>query len=88
MTTSETSPAHASLKSFLQSVKSEAERKAITAALEKTGWNRKAAARMLRVSYRSLLYKIEQYRMVAPQPYAHGLPYHGTNGNGKEYKGH
>ena len=88
MTTRETTQDHASLKSFLQSVKSEAERKAIAAALEKTGWNRKAAARMLRVSYRSLLYKIEQYRMVAPQAYAHGLPYHGANGNGKEYKGH
>src|ERR1035437_528154 len=37
---------------------------AIAAALEKTGWNRKAAARALKVSYRSLLYKIEQYHMV------------------------
>jgi hypothetical protein len=34
-------------------------------ALEKTGWNRKAAARALKVSYRSLLYKIEQYHMTS-----------------------
>jgi two-component system, NtrC family, response regulator AtoC len=58
-----------SLKSLIQSVKSEAERNAIAAALEKTGWNRKAAARLLKVSYRTLLYKIEHYHMSAAQPY-------------------
>jgi hypothetical protein len=47
----------------VQSVKAEAERNAIAMALEKTGWNRKAAARLLKVSYRTVLYKIEQYRM-------------------------
>jgi two-component system response regulator AtoC len=52
-----------SLRSLVQSVKSEAERNAITLALEKTGWNRKAAARLLNVSYRTVLYKIEQYQM-------------------------
>jgi len=52
-----------SLKSLVQSVKLEAEKNAIAAALEKTGWNRKAAARLLKVSYRTLLYKIEQYQM-------------------------
>jgi two-component system, NtrC family, response regulator AtoC len=52
-----------SLKSLVQSVKLEAEKSAIAAALEKTGWNRKAAARLLKVSYRTLLYKIEQYQM-------------------------
>ena len=54
-----------SLRSLLQSVKSETEKNVITAALEKTGWNRKAAARMLEVSYRSLLYKIEEYHLVS-----------------------
>jgi two-component system response regulator AtoC len=63
------SPAPQSLKSLVQSVKSEAERNAIAAALEKTGWNRKAAARLLKVSYRTLLYKIEHYHMTAAQPY-------------------
>jgi DNA-binding NtrC family response regulator len=53
-----------SLKSFIQDIKCEAERKAIAAALERTGWNRKAAARLLRISYRTLLYKIEQYQMM------------------------
>jgi len=52
-----------SLKSMVQNVKSEAEKNAIAAALERTGWNRKAAARLLKVSYRTLLYKIEHYQM-------------------------
>ena len=52
-----------SLKSLIQNVKSEAERNAIGSALQKTGWNRKAAARLLQVSYRTLLYKIDQYHM-------------------------
>lgn len=52
-----------SLKSLIQSVKSEAERNAIAVALEKTGWNRKAAARLLKVSYRTVLYKIDQYHI-------------------------
>ncbi|HET9406328.1 MAG TPA: sigma 54-interacting transcriptional regulator [Candidatus Sulfotelmatobacter sp.] len=60
-----------SLKAFVHDVKSQAEKTAIVAALEKTGWNRKAASRLLQVSYRTLLYKIEQYRMKAP----------GSNGN-------
>ena len=51
------------LKSLVQSVKGETERNAITAALGKTHWNRKAAARLLKISYRTLLYKIEQYHM-------------------------
>lgn len=55
-----------SLKSLVQTVKLEAEKNAIAAALERTGWNRKAAARLLRVSYRTLLYKIEQYQMRSP----------------------
>src|ERR1051326_7355552 len=58
-----------SLKSLIQSVKNEAERKAIAAALDKTRWNRKAAARMLKVSYRTLLYQIDQHHMRAPDPY-------------------
>ena len=57
-----------SLKSLIQSVKGEAERNAIGTALQKTGWNRKAAARLLQVSYRTLLYKIDQYHMSASEP--------------------
>jgi len=87
---SEKSPAKPeSLKSLIQGIKSEAERNAIGAALMRTGWNRKAAARLLRVSYRTLLYKIEQYHMRAPQPYLPPLPggefsvYEEVKGNGK-----
>ena len=63
-------PSHASrsLKSLIQSVKGEAERNAIGTALQQTGWNRKAAARLLQVSYRTLLYKIDQYHMSASEP--------------------
>jgi two-component system response regulator AtoC len=57
------------LRSLVQSVKGEAERGAIAAALEQTHWNRKAAARLLKVSYRTLLYKIQQYQMSPPATY-------------------
>jgi two-component system response regulator AtoC len=63
-----------SLKSLIQGIKSEAEQNAIGAALKKTGWNRKAAARLLRVSYRTLLYKIDQYHMRAPESFLSPLP--------------
>jgi DNA-binding NtrC family response regulator len=67
-----------SLRFLIQSVKSEAEKNAIAAALEKTGWNRKAAARLLNVSYRTVLYKIEHYRMSSSDSYP-SLKTHGTN---------
>jgi len=79
-----------SLKSLIQSVKCEAERNAIRAALEKTAWNRKAAARLLKVSYRTLLYKIDQYEMNSSEPFFAPLPQDrfpvpaaGGKGNGK-----
>jgi len=56
------------LRSLVQRVKSDAERNAIAAALQKTGWNRKAAARLLKVSYRTVLYKIVQYRITPSSP--------------------
>ena len=74
-------PSSDSLRSLVQSVKLEAERNAIAAALEKTGWNRKAAARLLKVSYRTLLYKIEQYKMRSSDP----SPF--PKGNGLRSKG-
>src|SRR5581483_7569094 len=63
-----------SLKSLIHDVKSETERNAIATALQKTGWNRKAAARLLQVSYRTLLYKIEEYRMTASETLVSPLP--------------
>ncbi len=77
-----------SLRSLIQDIKSETERSAIGVALEKTGWNRKAAARLLRVSYRTLLYKIEQYHMnsseslLPPLP-GGSFPHAGTGTKGK-----
>jgi two-component system, NtrC family, response regulator AtoC len=59
-----------SLKSLVKNVKCEAERNAIAAALEKTGWNRKAAAQLLRVSYRTMLNKIVEYNMRFPETYS------------------
>ncbi len=55
-----------SLKLLVRNAKGEAERGAIARALEQTHWNRKAAARLLNVSYRALLYKIQEYHL-APQ---------------------
>jgi two-component system, NtrC family, response regulator AtoC len=55
-----------SLRALLRNVKEETEKSAIASALEKTGWNRKAAARLLKTSYRTVLYKIEQYKMHCP----------------------
>lgn len=77
---SEPQPGISGLKSLIQSVKGEAERNAIATALEQARWNRKAAARLLKVSYRTLLYKIEQYHMTPP---AGDLPGYG-NGTGRE----
>jgi two-component system, NtrC family, response regulator AtoC len=59
--------ANKSLRSMVRGVREDAERAAIASALEKTGWNRKAAARLLKVSYRSILYKIEQYQINSPE---------------------
>lgn len=52
-----------SLKLLVRHAKGEAERNAIAQALEETNWNRKAAARSLRISYRALLYKIQEYQL-------------------------
>lgn len=49
----------------LRSVRAEGEIKAILAALKRTGWNRKQAARLLSISYRGLLYKIRRHNITA-----------------------
>jgi two-component system, NtrC family, response regulator AtoC len=73
------------LRSLVQSVKGETERGAIAAALEQTHWNRKAAARLLKVSYRTLLYKIQQYQMSPPPGYlSSAMLGQGAKGNGSE----
>jgi two-component system response regulator AtoC len=62
-----------SLKLLVRNAKGETERGAIAQALEQTGWNRKAAARLLNISYRALLYKIQEYQMAPPEEY--GRPF-------------
>jgi len=44
-----------------------AETQAIRRALERTGWNRKQAARLLKISYRGLLYKMHNNGITQPQ---------------------
>ena len=48
----------------LRSVRAQVEVQAIIAALKRTGWNRKQAARLLDISYRGLLYKIHRHHIV------------------------
>ena len=55
------STTHGDLKSIVRDLKDEAEIKAIGKALEHTKWNRKAASRLLNISYKALLYKIREY---------------------------
>jgi len=47
----------------LRSLRAETEIHAVTDALEQTGWNRKRAAKLLNISYRGLLYKIQQHKI-------------------------
>ena len=75
------------MKSLVQSVKGEAERNAIATALEQARWNRKAAARLLKVSYRTLLYKIEQYHMSPPASPSSRLRKRRASGSGSLHKG-
>jgi two-component system response regulator AtoC len=49
----------------LRTVRAQVEVKAILGALKRTGWNRKQAARLLKISYRGLLYKIRQHNITA-----------------------
>lgn len=48
----------------LRSFRNEAEIHAINYALQRTGWNRKRAAKLLSISYRSLLYKIRRHNIM------------------------
>jgi len=66
-----------SLKSLVRTIKGETERSAIASTLEKTHWNRKEAARQLRISYRGLLYKIQEYQLAPPGNYLAPLPKNG-----------
>jgi two-component system response regulator AtoC len=54
------------LKHLVRNLKGGAESAAIAQTLEGTGWNRKAAASDLQISYKALLYKIKQYNLTPP----------------------
>ncbi len=55
-----------SLKHLVKNLKGGAEAAAIAQSLEGSGWNRKAAAIDLQISYKALLYKIKQYNLSPP----------------------
>jgi two-component system response regulator AtoC len=52
-----------SLKEITEGVLNQIERRAIQLVLNNQGWNRKRAAKELGISYRCLLYKIQQYEL-------------------------
>ena len=54
------------LKYLVRNLKGGAEAVAIAQSLESTGWNRKAAAIDLQISYKALLYKVKQYNLIPP----------------------
>jgi transcriptional regulator with PAS, ATPase and Fis domain len=51
------------LKEIGRNAAEAAEKEHIKNTLSYTNWNRKAAARLLQVSYKALLYKIEKYQL-------------------------
>jgi DNA-binding NtrC family response regulator len=63
----EETSSNGSLKHLVRSLKDGAESAAIARTLESTGWNRKAAASDLQISYKALLYKIKQYNLFPPK---------------------
>jgi two-component system response regulator AtoC len=54
------------LKRLVRGIKGDTESSVIAGVLEETGWNRKAAASDLKISYKALLYKIKQYELTPP----------------------
>jgi two-component system response regulator AtoC len=51
------------IRSIVRDVKERTEMEMIVSALETFGWNRRRAAQYLNISYRALLYKIQQHRL-------------------------
>ncbi|MEZ2345547.1 sigma-54 interaction domain-containing protein [Terriglobus sp. RCC_193] len=51
------------MRSIVRDFKDQTESRLIQRALEEARWNRRQAALALRISYRTLLYKIDQYRL-------------------------
>jgi transcriptional regulator with PAS, ATPase and Fis domain len=57
------------MRSIMRDVKDRTEAQLIQNALDVSGWNRRHAAKYLNISYRGLLYKIQQHRLT-PKPAA------------------
>ena len=53
------------MKGVVNGVKNQTEIKMIQEALSASGWNRRRAATNLNISYRALLYKIQQHGLSA-----------------------
>ena len=51
------------MRAVMRHMKDRAEAQMIQDALEVSGWNRRHAAKYLNISYRGLLYKIQQHRL-------------------------
>ena len=54
------------LKEITRRAVRQVERQVIEKALHVTGWNRKAAAKILKISYRAFLYKLEEAGICCP----------------------
>jgi two-component system response regulator AtoC len=68
-----------SLKEVAREAARAAEREVIAKALDQTGWNRVRAARLLKISYRALLYKIKEAGLAhGPRPRPHEPEARGT----------
>ena len=65
------------MRSIVRDMKDRAEAQMIQDALEVSGWNRRHAAKYLNISYRGLLYKIQQHRL-APRSSAWSQPVAGN----------
>jgi transcriptional regulator with PAS, ATPase and Fis domain len=56
-----------SLKEIRKTALDKIERQAISYVLEKTGWNRSKASKILKISYKTLLYKISDLNILPPE---------------------
>ena len=63
---------YAGMRSVVRDIKDRTEAQMIQDALDASGWNRRHAAQNLNISYRALLYKIQQHRL-SPRKTAQGM---------------
>jgi len=76
-----------SLKLLVRNAIWQTECVAISEALEQTHWNRKLAARLLKICYRTLLYKIQEYHLVPPAESARFIGVDGMRGAKEHFHG-